>query len=220
MFPTGRSVAVRGAGRGAGARRRIGIAALVAATVVQGAVQAEPVDIDWRKVATSNDRARIRNWRHAWLDAIAKARTSASGASVLDADRALFEPDGLLQGSMPPEGRYRCRMHRLGGVGAATHPLTSGRWLGCAVGHEGRTATFAMDGQQRISGHLFDAADARTIFLGTLTLAGEVRVMRYGRDARRDMAGVVERIGERRWRLALPYPGFQSTLDVIEVEPA
>ena len=26
-------------------------------------------------------------------------------------------------------------------------------------------------------------------------------------------------IGERRWRLAFPYPAFESTLDVIELLP-
>jgi hypothetical protein len=34
------------------------------------------------------------------------------------------------------------------------------------------------------------------------------------------MAGVVERIGERRWRLVLPYPNFESTIDVLELLPA
>jgi hypothetical protein len=34
------------------------------------------------------------------------------------------------------------------------------------------------------------------------------------------MAGLVERIGARRWRLVLPYPRFESTLDVIEIVPA
>ncbi len=35
----------------------------------------------------------------------------------------------------------------------------------------------------------------------------------------RDMAGVLERIGERRWRLVLPYPRFESLLDVVELVP-
>jgi hypothetical protein len=34
------------------------------------------------------------------------------------------------------------------------------------------------------------------------------------------MAGVVERIGERRWRLVLPYPAFESTIDIVELIPA
>jgi hypothetical protein len=44
--------------------------------------------------------------------------------------------------------------------------------------------------------------------------------MRYGRDADRDLAGWVERVGERRWRLILPYPRFESTIDVVELVPA
>ena len=73
---------------------------------------------------------------------------------------------------------------------------------------------------QRASGVLFDSTDSRTIFLGTLALGDEARPMPYGRDLRRDMAGFVERIGEARWRLVLPFPGFQSTLDVMEIVPA
>jgi hypothetical protein len=58
------------------------------------------------------------------------------------------------------------------------------------------------------------------VFLGTLQLADERGVFRYGHDAERDLAGLVERIGPRRWRLILPYPRFESLLDVIEILPA
>ena len=60
----------------------------------------------------------------------------------------------------------------------------------------------------------------RMVFLGTLQLGDEQRALQYGRDRERDMAGVVERIGDNRWRLVLPYPAFESTLDVIELVPA
>jgi hypothetical protein len=33
------------------------------------------------------------------------------------------------------------------------------------------------------------------------------------------MVGVVERIGENRWRLVLPYPHFESTIDILELVP-
>ncbi|WP_374577078.1 DUF4893 domain-containing protein [Phenylobacterium sp. J367] len=39
----------------------------------------------------------------------------------------------------------------------------------------------------------------------------------YGRDPERDQVGVVERIGERTWRLVLPFPKQESTLDLIEL---
>jgi hypothetical protein len=34
------------------------------------------------------------------------------------------------------------------------------------------------------------------------------------------MIGAVERIGPARWRIALPRPRFESTLDLIELVPA
>ena len=34
------------------------------------------------------------------------------------------------------------------------------------------------------------------------------------------MAGLVERIGDNRWRLVLPAPAYESMLDVIELVPA
>jgi hypothetical protein len=57
------------------------------------------------------------------------------------------------------------------------------------------------------------------IFLGTLQLADEQGVLRYGHDEERNMAGLIERIGPRRWRLVLPYPHFESLVDVIELIP-
>jgi hypothetical protein len=34
------------------------------------------------------------------------------------------------------------------------------------------------------------------------------------------LAGYIERIGDKRWRLVLPYPRFESLLDVVEIVPA
>ena len=48
----------------------------------------------------------------------------------------------------------------------------------------------------------------------------EIRALGYARDAGRDVAGALERVGPQRWRLILPYPRFESTLDVVELIPA
>jgi hypothetical protein len=78
-----------------------------------------------------------------------------------------------------------------------------------------------MSGSQRPIGHFLPfAGQQRMVFLGTLQLGDEARALEYGRDRERDMAGVVERIGENRWRLVLPYPHFESTIDVLELVPA
>jgi hypothetical protein len=41
----------------------------------------------------------------------------------------------------------------------------------------------------------------------------------YGRDAERDMVGILERVGTARWRIAFPYPRWESLIDVIELVP-
>ena len=66
---------------------------------------------------------------------------------------------------------------------------------------------------------IFDDGRARQIFLGTLSLGDDDLPMDYGRDANRDMAGSIVRIGPWRWRLVLPYPHFESLLDVVEQVP-
>jgi hypothetical protein len=49
--------------------------------------------------------------------------------------------------------------------------------------------------------------------------ADETRPLEYGLDATRDMVGAVQRIGDKRWRLILPYPRFESVMDVVELTP-
>ncbi|MBL7373056.1 DUF4893 domain-containing protein, partial [Escherichia coli] len=39
----------------------------------------------------------------------------------------------------------------------------------------------------------------------------------YGAQPERDQAGVVERIGENRWRVVIPWPKQESKLDLIEI---
>jgi len=191
---------------------------LAGAMLATVAVRAQDdIEVDWRKVATRQDRERLRNWRGAWMQALDRVRATPEGAAGLAADPALFDPDRIIQGAALKPGSYRCRVHRLGGIGPHARPLLRGAWTGCRVDERGIVRRFVTDGDQRASGNLFDSTDSRTVFLGTLALGDEDRPMRYGRDARRDMAGLVERIAPARWRLVLPYPGFQSTLDVMEI---
>ena len=48
----------------------------------------------------------------------------------------------------------------------------------------------------------------------------ETKPIDYGHDDGRDMAGYIDRVGEKRWRLVLPYPKFESILDVVELVPS
>jgi hypothetical protein len=179
-----------------------------------------PAALDWRQVATKGDRIRLRNWRDAWVTALAKAQASGNGPAIA-AQGVLFEPDRALSNALPPPGDYRCRMFKLGANGTAAHDFTAYPWFGCRVVAEGEVLSFyKASGAQRPVGLAFPDGDMRGVFLGTMVLGDETTALDYGRDADRDMAGIIDRVDDKRWRIALPYPKFESILDVVEIVPA
>lgn len=178
-----------------------------------------PVSLNWRAAATDADRDRLRRWRQAWDEALPAARTADPGA--IAADAALFDPDRALPDATLPAGAYRCRTVKLGAQGSGNRAYTPYPWFDCRVADEGEVRSLhKLNGSQRPTGLLFTDSPARQVFLGTLVLGDETSPLRYGIDATRDMAGYVDRIGPKRWRLVFPYPRFESLLDVTEIVPA
>lgn len=181
---------------------------------------AERPNDSWRTLATADDRARLRRWRDAWVEALAKARAAGHGDEIAG-EGALLEPDAALAGAQLPPGAYRCRTIKLGAQRAGRADYIAYPPRLCRVGAGGTRLHFAgLDGAQRPIGAVFPDNGRRMVFLGTLQLGDEALALRYSRDKERDMIGVVERVGEHRWRLVLPYPHFESLLDVIELTPS
>lgn len=175
---------------------------------------------NWRTVATPADRDRLRHWRTAWFEAVARARASGAGA-LIDADGALLLPDVQLADPLPPPGNYRCRVIKLGAKSPGMRDYIAYPPFTCRIERDGALLRFEKtSGSQRPVGRVFPDPAGRPVFLGTLMLGDETRPIGYGRDDSRDMIGFVDRVGERRWRLALPLPAFESMLDVIELVPA
>jgi hypothetical protein len=191
---------------------------IAAALLLLGAVPARAADDGpgWRKVATPEDRRRLRAWRDAWMAALPAAR-AGGGRSEIAAGGALFDPDRALGDAAPPPGNYRCRTFKLGSQAADGLAFVAYPWFRCWVDQEGAFAK--VDGSQRPVGRIHPDTSGRAVFLGTLMLGDEQRPMRYGRDRERDLAGLVERVEPRRWRIVLPYPRFESLLDVLELVP-
>ncbi|MCY7397315.1 MAG: DUF4893 domain-containing protein [Sphingomonas bacterium] len=174
---------------------------------------------DWRAVATDGDRARLRDWRGNFARAVAKARAAGHGAAI-DAEGRLLLPDAALGGGLP-NGAYRCRIIKLGARGEGLLDYVSYPGFACRVTQEGALQYFAkLTGSQRPMGRIYPADAMRGVFLGVLMLGDESRPMRYGSDPERVVAGWVERIDERRWRIVLPAPRFESLTDVVELIPA
>jgi len=175
---------------------------------------------DWRSIVTAYDRDRLRNWRSAWMEAVRKAQASGNGAAIAR-EGALLQPDVAIEWRDPPPGDYRCRVVKVGAKSAGMLDYVAYPPFTCRIRDEGELMSFAkLTGSQRPIGHLLPTIGQRMVFLGTLQLGDERRALEYGRDRERDMAGVMERIGENRWRLVLPYPAFESTLDIVELVPA
>lgn len=174
----------------------------------------------WRAIATPADRDRIRNWRTAWTQAFAKLTTAADRNAVA-AQGVLLQPDAALTGPAPPPGDYRCRVTKLGAKGADGLDYVAYPAFRCRITQEGASLRLAkLGGSQRPAGRLLPDDEGRMIFLGAMTLGDELHPLDYGRDPDRDMAGILERIGPRRWRLVMPFPHWESTLDVIDLTPA
>jgi hypothetical protein len=175
---------------------------------------------EWRAAATDADRARLRDWRRAFVEALGKARAGGHGAAIA-AEGALLVPDAAIGGGPIPNGTYRCRVIKLGAQQPGLLDYIAYPAFTCRISQDGRLQRFAkVSGSQRAVGMIFPGDAMRQMFLGTLVLGDESRAMQYGRDPDRDLAAFVERIGPARWRMILPRPAFESTLDVIELVPA
>lgn len=180
---------------------------------------AERPNDNWRSLVTDDDRNRIRHWRDAWTEALTQARPTNEAAIAREGP--LLDPDAALAGARLPAGDYRCRTIKLGAQIAGHAVFTAYEPRLCRIGAEGtRLQLTILNGPQRPIGILFPDSGRRMVFLGTLQLGDEALAYRYSRDTERDMVGVLERIGDNRWRLVLPHPHFESLLDVIELIPA
>ena len=175
---------------------------------------------NWQGVVTTADRQRLREWRTAFTAALAKARAGGHGAEIAR-EGVLLDPDSAIGGGPIPNGPYKCRVIKLGARSEGLLDYIAYPAFACRIQQEKDLQGFAkLTGSQRHIGLIFPGDAMRQVLLGTLVLGDESRAMQYGRDADRDVAGYVERIGPNRWRLILPYPHFESLTDVLELTPA
>ncbi|MHA6299492.1 DUF4893 domain-containing protein [Devosia sp. CAU 1758] len=154
---------------------------------------------------TGFDAARTRGIGEALLADNAEERAIVAG---------LFAP-GNMPISAIPDGPYRCRTIKLGGL----LPLVSYPFFDCAISHNGKVIE-KLSGSQRFKGQLLPTNDA--IFYWGALHYGDERPFAYEADAERSQVGCLYKVDGKpvRYRLELPFPRFESTHDVIELVPA
>ena len=173
----------------------------------------------WKSVATSADEDRLARLGLAWQQALDDAKKSNAGE--VRREGKLLLPRSALPRPEPTPGSYNCRLIKLGQATPRSKPYETFKPFFCYVEVEDDLLTIVKQtGSQRPAGRLWQDDDStRLIFLGSLALGDETVPVAYGDDPRRDMAGVLERIGPFRWRLVIPWPQSTSKLDVFELTP-
>ncbi|MBU1376647.1 MAG: DUF4893 domain-containing protein [Alphaproteobacteria bacterium] len=169
-------------------------------------------------VPTRADTERLSRLDQAWRDGRAEAIRSGSGAQL----RALgpaADPRVNLNRPQPTPGRYQCRTIKLGAASEGMLPYIAYGWFKCQVALTpgGDLIVRKTTGSQRPVGLVCPDDRDKARFVGVLELGDEVRTPRYGADADRDLIGEVRRIGDDRWRIAFPWPAYESKLDILEM---
>ncbi|MFL6735289.1 MAG: DUF4893 domain-containing protein [Sphingomicrobium sp.] len=203
--------------------RRLAALALVVAsgcsTFAPKSSVVEQTTLNWRAVATQQDRSRLREWRTSFIEGLTKARSAGHSAEIAG-EGVLLNPDAALGGGPIPNGMYRCRVIKLGAKSEGLLDYVSYPGFSCRIRPEQGVQGFAkISGSQRYVGLIYPGDELRQVFLGTLVLGDETRAAQYGVDRERDVAGYVERIGPNRWRLLMPEPAFESRTDILELIP-
>lgn len=170
----------------------------------------------WRGVASARDRALVDGLGARWDLALGAARGAGLGRRI-SGEGVLLMRDSRLPRAAPAPGTYRCRSVLLGARKWTASPPGY-----CYVGVEGGQLSFATELRGlRVGGYLWELKGGdRAVFLGATVPAGGKTAPAYGEDPARDSAGLVERIGEFRYRLSLPQPAPGAGLFIVDLVAA
>ncbi|MEG3177178.1 DUF4893 domain-containing protein [Sphingomonas sp. RB3P16] len=168
----------------------------------------------WGTLVTPSDKLRIDGFGDSWQRALAAAPKRL--ATKVASEGALLRPDTALDLPALPPGPYYCRLVRLGGRAGVTTATPDF----CIVEGTARSLSFTkLNGANAPVGWLFPDTDRRQIFLGTFRPAKAPSAPGYKTAGSNDVAGVLERVGPFRWRLALASAAKDAVLDVYELVP-
>lgn len=170
----------------------------------------------WRGIASERDAVALDGLPDRWRKALAAGR-AANLTRRIAAEGELLTPDARLARAAPAPGSYKCRYVRPGGR----------KWVSsaqgfCYVGVEAGQLSLATELRGlRLGGYLWELKDGeRLVFLGGAVPAGAKTAAAYGENPSRDTAGLVERIGEFRYRFTVPEPSPGAGLTIVELVAA
>ena len=169
---------------------------------------------------TRADAERLLRLDEAWREARADVRRDGK-SDALRRLGPLADPDAGLDRPQPTPGRYLCRTIKMGASQQGMLPYVAYGWFRCQVtlSPGGDLELRKLTGSQRQVGLVCPTGDKHTArFVGVLQLGDDRRTPRYGQSPDSDLVGFVQRIGPDRWRIAFPWPAYESKLDLLELK--
>ena len=175
----------------------------------------------WRKVANAADASLLGRLDQAWRLGRAEAEDGGFARQV-EALGPLADPNAAQTGRIQPgPGTYRCRTIKMGrrmegqGLAYVEYP-----WFACSVELTpgGDLVLTKTTGSQRTRGLIYPDTDRRAVYVGAQAWGADEKTFpAYGDKTERDQVGVIERIGQNRWRLVLPWPKQEAKLELLEI---
>lgn len=166
----------------------------------------------WRNTIASEDEGRL-----AALPAALQGLAARLPARVRTAQGALLDPQAGLDYPALPPGAYRCRTLRLRAGGRATILRTTPADFCNVSGAPDGLAYARQTGAEPAAGYFYPDG-RRYIFLGARQARAGDNSIGYQHDRKRDLVGVVERVGGFRWRIAVPGTSA-GAVDIVELTP-
>lgn len=189
--------------------RRLPAALLLLAAVLPVAAHADG-EVD--KLITKPDRIRLEKYGETRLKAIAEAKVGNT-AEFAVISMLLAKPLKSFSG-LDLTGNWKCRTTKLGGIS----PIVTYGWFKCRVTDDGSGWMLSkLTGSQRTTGRFYDDGDKRLIYLGSFSVNDE-KPKPYGSGPQSDQVGYAFRTGAKEWRVELPAPANESTLDIMEFQ--
>ena len=187
---------------------------------VASAPESQGVPTDWKQVATKHDLDRIGQIDSAWAMGLAEAKGRRHTVEI-NSEGPLLDPAAALARPAPPPGTYRCRIIKLGfGSSGRGRAFQTFKPFTCFVSVEDLLLVFIKaTGSDLPAGRLWEDGDRRLVFLGAIAAKLGIAAPAYSADPSRDRSGVVERVGDFRWRLVTPWQSKDARIEVMELVP-
>jgi len=177
-----------------------------------------PATASWQNEASAYDVSRLERIDEARAKGVAEAQSGRDSGLV----HAVLDAEARPASARALQGAWRCRTIKLGGLS----PDIAYSWFRCRIAGRGDQFYFEkLSGTQRLRGRLYPHESGGYVLLAGLSARGEPTHNYSGngpsagaKTTPDDAVGLLVATGRRSARLELPYPGAESTFDVIELK--